>query len=309
MILWFSTLGFPLPLITAELLLWEFTDTTRVGFLYFLSHTLWERVSCTVSAQGTLQWYPSVTQQRETTRKFYIIPNPSPTDCGGCHWTSSACLENYLSAASVLWRTGRTQRKSSRCWGLGSDHNHRSPVRVWQGPGPCCARCCANTQLEKLPMLHKSSHSGSGLSLVTVFLSVNWWCCQRRGLFPLYPKLASPPCQDWDQLLMWRVVKWIGEIIQVYANWTGGKKAKESKTKDLIPSSPPCCHLAEGFFNFLCSDPPVLWWYQLCHTWTAPSSKWPYFTAEYLSLLWVHNPYYLQGEFLIWMCLFSQNKA
>lgn len=167
----------------AELLHWKVTNTRRVGFLYFLSHTLWERVSCTVSAQGALQWYTSVTQQCETIRKFDIIPNPSPRDCRGCHWTRSACLENYLNAASLLWRTGMTQRKSSRCWGLSSDHNHWSPVRFWQGPGPCCA----NTQLEKLPMLHKSSHSGAGLSLVAVFLSVSWWCCQRRGPFPLCP--------------------------------------------------------------------------------------------------------------------------
>lgn len=89
-----------------------------------------------------------------------------------------------------------------------------------------------------------------------------------------------------------------------------GKKKKKKQTnkkwknEDLTPSCPPYCHLAEGFFNFLCSDSPVWWWYQLCHTW-----RWLYFTAEYLSLLWIHNPCYLQGEFLIWMCLFSQNKA
>lgn len=52
--------------------------------------------------------YTSVTQQHEKTRKFYI-PNASPRDCRECHWTRSACLENCLNAASVLWRTGRRQ--------------------------------------------------------------------------------------------------------------------------------------------------------------------------------------------------------
>lgn len=95
MILWFSSLGFPLPAINAEPLYWKFTDTMRVEFLYFLTHTLWEKMSCTVSAQGTLQWSTGVTQQHETGN--LVSSQTLPLEIAG------GATEQGLHAWKIIW--------------------------------------------------------------------------------------------------------------------------------------------------------------------------------------------------------------
>lgn len=79
--------------------------------------------------------------------------------------------------------------------------------------------------------------SDAEVSLVAVFHSTNWRCCQWRDPFPLLPDPAPPPCQAWEQQFMWHVVNWTGGLIQVYANSMGRKKEKEKK--GLIPSLLP----------------------------------------------------------------------